>query len=269
MEFYFKSTDPDIEIIDERVVSRAGDLATVKADGYSDGPNWFQSAYADTSKFVYVKAPEVVAAQAALLHTPWRDDYGYQITQQNPQKGVYWVRVFEKNSGVSGKNNLTQDKIQRFLYNWNCSELVFDTNECTFKFSLYQAVQSYGFWDLNPRILDGVSFESESYNPETGIGEIRIVVATSPMIPDGAPIQVIQMRGGEVIESNHPEYVFRMHRSVVYEAFKAAVKLAAEKLYRKHRYCVSQNTLDWIAANNGATVTAAQLRGYLIDKMTD
>jgi len=197
----------------------------------------------------------------------WLDDFGFTITQSSPEQGVYWIQVYEKNPGAAGANNLTAEKIQSFLYNWNCSNLTFSTNTCDFRFALYQAIQSFGFWRLGKGIVENADWELISYSASTGIGEIEMTIGDAPNIDTQIIVPIIELRGGTIVEAEHPVYRFRMERSTIRERFVEDIKKVAQKLYRRRRYCVSQNTLDWLAENNGATVTLAQLQNKLIDKM--
>jgi len=270
VEIYFRNWEDSRAADNPERASRKGDIVTVKPDGHSDNPNWAQSQEANTDKLLMVKCPELDEAVGRPYKKPWQTDLGYQILASRPNAGEYDVRVYEKVPGAARQYRLTRDKIENFLDLWNCSNVSFGTNRCDFMFRLWGAARSVGFWKRE-EIVAGTSFKLMSYDADTGLAEIRAMVF--PSVKPKAPIPRILYRGGEMVSAEHPFYVFRLNRSVVFEAFKRDIgkniRRPKQSTYRKHRYCVSQNVLDWILAQgNGPTVTLQQLRNFVIDKAT-
>jgi hypothetical protein len=73
-------------------------------------------------------------------------------------------------------------------------------------------------------------------------------------------------RGGLVTETTANTVRFTLERSVVLTAFRADVKLALEKVYKRHRYSISESAVDAIIAAGGiVTRTRAQLLAAIID----
>jgi len=249
-----------------KTAPRKGDVLFIQPDGHSDNPNWQLSQEANTDKLLMVKCPELSESAAEVYAALWKEDFGYTVLKDFPNQGRYDVVAFEKTPGVAGENNLTQEKIESFLSLWNCSEISFDNNACYFSFLLWPASRSVGFWE-SVIVVSSVDFVLESYSGQTGWGEISAQVLDNPQITPATITANVTIRGGEVLEANHPYYRYRLHRSSLFEWFKRDVKKKAENLYRRHRYYVSQGTLDWILAQgNGPTVTLEQLLTYLIDK---
>lgn len=268
MEIYFRNWEDPRAVDHPERASRKGDVVTVKPDGHSDNPNWAQSQEANTDKLLMVKCPQLDDVVGRHYKKPWQTDLGYQILAARPNAGEYDVRVYEKVPGAAGHYNLTRDKIETFLDLWNCSNVSFGANHCDFMFRLWSAAKSVGFWKKE-RIVAGTTFTLMSYDGDMGIAVIRARVSAS--VRPKEPIPRILYRGGEMVSAEHPFYVFRLDRSVIFEAFKRDIRKNIRRpkqaMYRKHRYCVSQNVLDWILAQgNGPTVTLQQLRNFIIDK---
>lgn len=249
-----------------------GDLMFCHPDGFSDGTHWWQSAYADTSKFLFVKCPEMSDLQGAIYTSSWKDDFDYEILANRPAVGQVDLRMWERVPGASGEHNLTRAKVESYLSTWNCSNIDFgidpDGNEVTFTFSLWGAVRSAQFWEVNADFIADLSFELLSYNAETGIGEVRVDLSNVSEDHLATTIGMhIDMRDGEILELEYPTCRFRMHRSTLYQAFKADVRRILEKIYRPRRYYVEQSVLDWIAdQGNGPTISRLQLQNHIQDK---
>ena len=278
-------THPDPEK-DRRGVHKRGDIINIKPDGWSDGEHWNQSAYhPSVGKFILVKCPEITVAEAIAYRDSWKDDFAYTIVSQNAAQGLYVVRVFEQNAGAAGQNNLTQAKVESFLTKWGCTGLTFTTNSCEFTFSLWNAVRSDSFWEIN-LVGTGISFTLVSYSSTIGVGRVSAncntlisdwVVARDPRTtPEVAELQMkgqiekrITSRGGTLIGTWVDRTVtFEIERSDILTRFRDDVKQKAEQTYMRHRYQVSSADVDAIIAAGGIlTLTRAQVLAKLRDKM--
>lgn len=262
-------------------VHTKGDIANIKADGWSEHPNWPQSSYPYQrfGKFVLIKCPEITVEESVNWRENWRDDFGYEIISQNPGQGRYVVRVFEQNPGAAGQNNLTREKIENFLINWGCTDITFTTNSCQFTFSLWNAVRSTSFWE---RDVSSIVFTLVSYNSTTGIGRISancnviieqfvITHANDPQAEKKIKQEIerrIPERGGTVIGWTDRTLTFEIERSVLLQKFRNDVKRKGEQVYIRHRYAVTQADVDAVIAAGGImTLSRTQLLARLIDKM--
>lgn len=257
---------------DRRGVHKKGDIINIKPDGWSDHPNWAQSAYpyANGGKFVLVKVPGLAVETALAYRDSWRDDFSYEIVNANAQQGRYTVRVYELNAGASGENGLTLTKVELFLTGWGCTNISFSDGSVTFTFSLWNAVRSPGFWEV-PLIGTIAIFTLVSYSSATGVGRVQVEI-TAEADPLGAleaeVISRITERGGTIISNAFPVVVFEIERSDIFQRFRADVKRKAEQVYKRHRYAVDASEVDAVIAAGGmVTITAQQLASRLRDKM--
>ena len=263
----YVNADP---VKDRRGVHKKGDIINLKPDGWSDHPNWAQSAYpyANGGKFVLVKVPGLAVETALNYRNEWRDNFAYEIINANAQQGRYTVRVYEINAGASNQNGLTAAKIELFLTGWGCTDIAFTTNSCEFTFSLWNAVRSPEFWNVQ-LIGTKAIFELISYSAATGIGRVQATITDEAITPRQVEYKITE-RGGTIISSEWPEVVFEIERSNILQRFRDDVKRKAEQTYMRHRYAVSAAEVDAIIAAGGVmTITQAQLVSRLRDKQAD
>lgn len=265
-EFLFKRTNYTHADSNEdrRGVHKKGDLVNFKTDGWSNTPGWAQSQY--PQKFVVVKCPSISfeEAETSNYRRAWRNDFDYEILNSNAAQGRYTVRVFEKNPGVSNQNGITLSKVQTWLEQWGCNNFSSTINSVQFDFRLWPAVQSEGFWDVDD-LSTKVSFVLNGYNATTGVADVTITL-TDPAIKVADASRRIVVRGGVVTAATTDTVRFDMERSNVLTAFRADVKQALERVYKRHRYSISAANVDAIVAVGGiVTRTRAQLLAALID----
>jgi hypothetical protein len=251
---------------DRRGSYKKGYPVSIKPDGWYEGnPNWAQSAYADKTKWIVVEVTDATTAELAHYAGSWKDSFDYEIVAARPAKGEYDVRVFETNVSVSGLNAITQDKVESFLTRWGCTAISATQNSVAFTFSLWNAVRSDAFWEINQVVLKG-GFVLNDYNATTRVGNITFTV-----IPDAFPnmdqekitqsiTRRIQERGGENIVMAYPAFTFEIERSDILTRFRQEVKRRCEGIYRRRQYVLPSAMVDSIAAEGGfAQMTLASL----------
>jgi hypothetical protein len=265
----YVNADP---VKDRRGVHKKGDIINIKPDGWSDHPNWSQSAYpyANGGKFVLVKVPGLAVETALAYRDSWRDDFAYEIVNSNAQQGRYTVRVYETNAGASGENGLTAEKVAAYLLGWGCTNINFTVNSCEFTFSLWAAVQSSEFWNFH--LIDSyVLFNLNGYNSATGVGDVTATMIyedVASLITRQRVRDAILERGGTIISATSDSVRFTIERSDILQRFRADVKRKAEQVYKRHRYAVDASEVDAVVAAGGmVTITAQQLATRLRDKM--
>lgn len=249
---------------DRRGSYKKGYPVSIKPDGWYEGnPNWAQSAYADKTKWIVVEVTDATTAELAHYAGSWKDSFDYEIVAARPAKGEYDVRVFETNVSVSGLNAITQDKVESFLTRWGCTAISATQNSVAFTFSLWNAVRSDAFWNIDQVVLKG-GFILNDYNGT--IGNITFTV-----IPDAFPnmdqekitqsiTRRIEERGGTVTGVAYPAFTFEIERSDILTRFRADVKRAAQRVYRRRQFSLTAADADAIAAAGGyVSRTKAQL----------
>ena len=293
-EFIFKrsdytNADPDK---DRRGVHKKTDFINWKPDGFSDfahgnGPGSY------LKDFVIVKVPEITLAEAEASdhRKSWRDDFDYEIMTTRPAQGQYDIRVFEKNAGAIGQNNIAgvkATKIRDYMAAWGCFNFNLTETDAGFTFSLWDAVRSENFWDV-PLIGTRVSFSLNGYSRVTGIGNITVTAIQEAWLPlqkqDGEILRDMTQeeiearigkiithkiidKGGVIISQVYPNFIFEIERSDILTRFRADVKRRMEQVYIRHQYGISQADHDAIVVAGGiVTMTRAEFLGKLINKM--
>ncbi len=257
---------------DRRGVHKRGDVINIKPDGWSDHPNWAQSSYPyqRTGKFILIKVPDLTVEEALSWRDSWKDDFGYEILGTQPAQGRYTVRVFERNPGVSGQNNLTAVKVQTFLEGWGCTDISFAPNSCQFNFSLWNAVRSPEFWNY-PLVGINFGFTLISYSASTGIGRVQADYVAEPIGPKQEEVlSRILERGGTIISAGPQTVTFEIERSNILQHFRDDVKRKAERTYMRHRHAIPQANVDAVISAGGIlTMTRAEFLSKLRDKMAE
>lgn len=242
---------------DRRGSYKKGYPVSIKPDGWYEGnPNWAQSAYADKTKWVVVDVPDATVEQLQHYSGSWRDNFDYEIVSVRPAQGEFDVRVFETNASTSGANGITAEKVSAFLTRWGCTAISATTNSVAFTFSLWNAVRSDAFWNVESIALKG-GFTLNGYVAATGIGNVTFtaIPAAFPNMDEAKITQAItrriQERGGENIVVDYPAFTFEIERSDILTRFRQEVKRRCEGIYRRRQYVLPAATVDSIAAGGG------------------
>ena len=254
---------------DRRGVHKPGDCVGFMPDGWSSNPNW--AAAQESKDFAVVRCPGITMAeaQAASLSRPWKDDLDYEVIAERPTQGEYDIRIFEKNAGAINQNAIVGIKATRvrdYLLAWGCSNFALSETDGSFTFSLWDAVRSKNFWNV-PLIGSKVSFSLNSYNSQTGIGDITATLLDETIrIADAA--RKIEEQGGVVGAITGITIRFTINRSDILTRFKADVKRRLEQIYKRHQYSISQSDLDAIIAAGGiVTVSRSVFLAKIIDHL--
>jgi len=217
-------------------------------------------------KFVIIKCPEVTVEQCQQYIESWKDDFVYTVVSQKAVQGIYTVRVQNDSVSVSGLNNITLDKVENYLLNWNCNNISFTFPYVQFDFILWQVVQSDGFWGKE-NIDDYASFELDSYDSETGVG---IISATVYNIDELIVLDKIQFNGGVLISHIGDVYQFSIEKSTIFNKFKEEVKKRTELTYCRRKFYISVSNVQLIINSGGViTLTKTQLLNLIKNKFDD
>lgn len=196
----------------------------------------------------------------------WKDDFDYEVLSANAVQGKYTVRVFEKNVSTSGANALTQEKVESWLLKWGCDNISVSANSVQFDFALWDAVRSFGFWEVP---LTDVDFSLNGYDSGTGIGDITITIL-NPQIKIKSVEHKITERGGTVVSSTEDTVRFTIKRSVILTKFREALKRAAERVYCRRQFYFTASQVDQVIAAGGTiTLTKAQIMNAVKNKLTE
>lgn len=196
----------------------------------------------------------------------WKDDFDYEVLSASAIQGKYTVRVFEKNVSASGVNAITQEKVESWLLKWNCANIATAPNSVQFDFALWDAMRSFGFWEVP---LTDVDFVSNGYNSTTGIGDITITIL-NPQVKIKNIERTIIERGGTVVSSTENTVRFTIGRSVILTKFREALKRIAEKVYCRRQFYFTSEQIDLaIAAGGAVTLTKAQILNAIKNKLME
>jgi hypothetical protein len=216
-------------------------------------------------RFVVVKCPQVTVPEAMHYINHWRDDFQYTIASQNAAQGKYTVRIQEGNVSASGINKLTTAKVSGYLEKWGCDNTTYVDPYYQFDFSLWNAVRSEAFWG---RDVSAVTFTLDTYNSTSGVGRIQVEVP-SGVLPNDI-IHKVTERGGTIVSSEHPTYVFDIERSDVLTRFRADVKSKLEQTYCRRQYYFTEAQVDTVISAGGSiTLTKTQLLNALKNKLNN
>jgi len=215
-------------------------------------------------KFVIIKCPEVTVEQCQQYIESWKDDFVYTVVSQKAVQGIYTVRVQNDSVSVSGLNNITLDKVENYLLNWNCNNISFTFPYVQFDFRLWQVVQSDSFWNKE-NIDDYASFVLDSYDSITGVG---IISATVYNIPSADVKSRIKSRECTLISNIDNIYKFYVERSNLFELFKNDVKQRIENIYCIRKFYISPVNVQLIKNSGGIiTATKTQLLSQIKNKL--
>ena len=264
---YKNNFHPDPEV-DRRGSFKKGYISSIKEDGWYEGnPNWSQSAYADKTKWFVLSILDATKEEISMFCKPWYDNYDYRVISSQPAQGRYVVEIFETNISTSDKNAITQNKIERYLIKWGCLNYSYTTNSAQFTFSLWNAVRSEAFWELDFTQIS-IDFVLLSYSADTGIGRIQVTVPT--VIKPKVIRNKIINRGGVIVSEEHPIYVFDIERSDILQRFRQDVKMKAEKLYKVRRYYLTEEQSDIIHNAGGfVEMTKAEFLSLIKDGLSE
>ena len=224
-------------VVDRRGCLKKGYPSVIHPDTYSP------SRSEHPPSFVVISCPELSETVARNYNNAWDQTVDYNVLDANAITGVYQVEVFGNNTNVSGEGAITQAHVETFLTNWNCVVDGFSTNSVIFTMSLWQALQSKGFWDMT---VSNFTFVLNNYETETGVASVTVSGLTVNENIDQVTHakRLIEQKGCIVISEGADYVVFEAERTDIFTEFKSDVQNATRGTWCRKQYYFSEALVD-------------------------
>jgi len=246
---------------ESRGIHNKGDIVEVRATGAP-------FAGKEPEVFVMIEVPDLPMTDFKDKAIAWKRDVDFEVVAQNESIDGFRIRLFAANAN-SGLGAVTREQAEGFIQNWNGAVQSFGTNEVTFDITIYDALVSQGFWDID---LDArpIVFSEVSYNLDTGIHRIAVDYNGSGINNTTYVEQWVSGKGLTIVTHSAKVLTYDADRSIVRNVFQDDLKEKLRETITRRRYYVGSGVVDYIVGQGGtATTDRATLESYIKDKMTE
>lgn len=151
---------------DRRGVYKKGYIVIGKTLPHS---GWGNAEKFEGGNFVHIKVTDATWEELKDYADSWKMNIDYELVGSNLSIDGHRFRIFSTNSGLSGYGNLTRNKIEKYLDNWNASIFSINTNAVVIDVTINNLLRSKSFWDYVPGDgLADIEYQQLSYNQSTG-----------------------------------------------------------------------------------------------------
>lgn len=151
---------------DKRAVYKKGYIVIGKTLPHS---GWGNQEQFSAGNFVTVRVTDATWEELTEYAESWRMFIDYTKIGEDLSIDGHRFRVFSTNPGISGKGNLTREKIENYLDKWNANIFSISTNEVVIDVTINNLLRSPAFWDYVPGDgLADIEYQQLSYNQTTG-----------------------------------------------------------------------------------------------------
>lgn len=156
-------TDPEK---DRSSVYKKGYIVTGKTLPHN---GWGNKEQFSAGNFVTLRITDATWEEILDYAEHWRQFIDYNKIGENLSIDGHRYRVYATNSGVSGRGNLTLQKIKKYLDGWNVTIFSNTTNEVVIDCIINNMLRSKSYWDYIPGDgLTDIQYSQVSYNQSTG-----------------------------------------------------------------------------------------------------
>lgn len=223
-----------------------------------------------TPPFVILKVPDVTLNEVQKYNEHWIRQIDYEVINQNLALDGWRIRVFTTNPSITdqgvGAGKITRTMVENYLNKWNATVFTFADNSVTFNITIYNAIKSEGFWNVN---ASQIIFSEIAYNQSTGLHTVQIDYSGTSYTRDQVINKITRMNG-TMISDVSKVVQFTITRQIIFDAFKQDVKKKIESiLYRRQYYLPSEfvTTIE----NNGRvhTITKTELLTLIHNRLIE
>lgn len=219
-------------------------------------------------KFCQLCITDAEPDEVKVYLSTWERQVNYEFTTHDYVNDLHGLRIFTKSEFVSlsGQNSLTSEQVETFLNNWGCNVSSVSANSVEFYASILAAVQSRGFWGVDPA---SIVFTEEAYDSATGIHSIEVDFSGS-LISNAAVAGKIIAAGGTITKNVPNRVTFDISRSIVFTAFKEDVKGRIDGIYAIRKFAIPATYVQMAIDNGGSlNVTRQQIANNIHNRLND
>jgi hypothetical protein len=233
-----------------------GDIVEIRASGTPFGGK-------EPNIFVLVKVPDVPMTAYRNYNRAWERQIGFEVVGSDASTDTHRLKL--SSELISGTDGIvTHEEAESFIESWGGTVFSADTNEIVFDISIYDALVSTAFWEVD---VSGAVFTEVSYDQATGIHRISVdysALGNNPTYVEG----YVERLGLDIVSHENRVLVYDANRAVVRTAFQDDIKEKLKKQVRRRRYCVAPAVVDSIIANGGTITTdETTMLNYIQDKV--
>jgi hypothetical protein len=244
----------------DRNVHLKGDIVEIRATGTP-------FAGLEPQSFVMVEVEDTPMTNFRNFNREWAREIAFDVVASDPEQDGYRLKMYST-TATATKGQITKDEVQTFIENWGGSVVSFAANEVRFDITIYAALTSQAFWELE-NMSASVVFTELSYDQTTGGHRIQADYSALGNNPSYVESYVERM-GLDIVSHANKILVYDADRSVVKAAFQDDLKEKAKKQIARRRYHIPANVVDTIISNGGSmSVPLATAQNYITDKVAE
>lgn len=220
--------------------------------------------------FAILRVSDATVEQAHNYIISWTRRIDYEVVNQNLTLDGYRIGVFATNPSTTdqgvGAGKITRVMVESFLNKWGATVFAIADNSVTFDITVYNAIKSEGFWNVN---LSQVIFLEIAYVQANGIHTIQVNYSGTAYTR-AQVINKITQTGGTVISESVGTVQFTITRNIVLNAFRQDVRSKIETILYRRQYYLPSNLVTSIENSGGLyTTTRAELIAAIRNRVSE
>lgn len=255
--------------VNDNLKVRKGQPVSIQADGHPIGSK------EGLPNFCRIRITDAFRSDLYEYNKQWTIEIEFEVLNHSPPfPDTYTVRAYNANSAVNlqnyiGRGQLTREQVEGWLSGWNATVDSATEDNVVFTATIWDALQSRGFWKYPGFILQNITFTSVNYNPGSGIHTVEADYSDLAVNPNVVE-QAVLDAGGTLIDHINKVLIFSIPRTAVVQTFRDEVRKVSRKLLRKKQYYFTDAVVDNIVANGGLVTTdLATFQSYIRNRLTD
>ena len=232
-----------------------GDVVEVRASG---------TPFAPTAVFAMVDVPDALLKDWQKYSGAWDRMLAFDIVAHNEALDGYRLRLYSETANAEN-GIITKEEVETTVAAWNGVIHSFGTNEVVFDITIFDALKSAAFFEIN---TSAVSFSETAYDSLTGIHQVRADYSALPNNPTYIERYLMQ-EGMDIIAHADHVIVYEANRQTVKARFERYLRQLAMTAIERRRYYVGDGVVTAIENAGGTLETdIPTITAHLRDKAT-
>ena len=235
-----------------------GDIVEIRATGTPFGGK-------EPDAFVLVEVDDAPISEFEGRSIAWECQIDFSVVSHDAANDKYRLKLYSTTAN-NGLGEIAKEDVEAFIQNWNGTVVDYATNEVTFDLSIFDALTSPAFWEVD---VSSLVFTETAYNQDTGLHTIELDYSAIDNNPTYVEMYVKRM-GLAITNHSNKILTYEADTSTVNQAFQSDLKEKTNKRVARRRYHVSESVVDTIVDNGGTyTTDLSTLRNYIMDKASE
>jgi hypothetical protein len=235
-----------------------GDIVEIRASGTPFGGQ-------EPEAFVMVEVPDIPMDDFEGYNKAWERLVDFEVVSHDAATDTYQLRLYSTTAN-SGQGEITKDDVEAYIQSWNGTVDSWGTNEVYWTVSIYDALTSPAFWEID---VSKIAFTEQSYDSATGVHRIDADYSALGNNPTYVERYVKRM-GLTIVNHNNRVLTYDAGSSTCASILREQLQQKTRQQVRRRRYHISGSTVDTIIDNGGTmSVSRSTAENYITDKAAE